>query len=44
MGAKLLGLSADFTEGDLAAEPAWLEGDCLEGARVGGGGGGNVAA
>jgi hypothetical protein len=41
------GVSFDLTEGDLAADPTWLEGECLESAAVGregGGGGGNVAA
>jgi hypothetical protein len=42
----VVGVSFDLTEVDLAADPTWLEGDCLESASVGsaGGGGGNVAA
>jgi hypothetical protein len=42
----VVGVSFDLTEGDLAADPSWLEGECRDSANVGsgGGGGGIVAA
>ncbi len=44
IGAKLVEVSFDLMEGDLAAGSTWLDGDCLEFASVGGGGGGGKVA